>query len=130
MFRLAIALITTGIALPALAEPQCGPADKIMAGIKEKFQEVPTFEGLAGPKENPLPSVVTVSPDGSWTLVIMAKPGVACMVAGGTGWKSFTPTSEVIPMPEASPMEPDSIKPMPGTYPSPRNYMRAISWVK
>lgn len=123
--RLAIALIATCLALPALAEPQCGQKDEVLAGIKEKFQEVPTFEGIAG-DTNPIPSIVTVSPEGSWTFLVLPKPGVACIVAGGSGWKSYTPTSEIVPLP--GPMSPDSIRPMPGTWP--RSYMRAITWVR
>ena len=76
------------LALPVqLAAPPaqpCGSWAEFRAVLKDRYGETPaaTFVGPAGK----VAYVVTVAPSGSWTLLVLAGDGRACVQASGAGW--------------------------------------------
>lgn len=69
---------------PALAM-SCGSTDAVMAQLKEKYGEVPTFTGTASGMGA---IVITIGPKGSWTVIATPSPGTACLVAAGEDWSA------------------------------------------
>ena len=75
---LAISLIRFALVAPgAAAEANCGPRDKVVTGLAEKYQENRRSMGLAGQS-----AVIElfVSTTGSWTLMATDTKGVACLL--------------------------------------------------
>lgn len=82
----ATASILFGLAAFATADAAqvCGPRDKIIIQLGERFSENRKSLGLAGGA-----SVIElyVSIRGSWTLVSTDTKGVACLIAAGEAWQ-------------------------------------------
>lgn len=71
-----------GFVHAASAQALCGPADKVVPGLAEKFQERPIFEGEGGPSF--VVSMFLNQTTGSWTiLIINRRSNLACVAAGG-----------------------------------------------
>lgn len=65
----------------ASAPVTCGPAPDLMAGLKAKYGEVVKWTGSTSKGV----VVLLASPSGSWSLLNMPMPGVACLVGSGKG---------------------------------------------
>ena len=82
------ASILFGIAAfaPAAADAAqvCGPRDRVITELGERFSENRKSLGLAGTA-----AVIElyVSRNGSWTLVSTDTKGVACLIAAGEAWQ-------------------------------------------
>jgi hypothetical protein len=74
-----------GSASPAAAAASiCGPRDKIVTALGEKYQENRRSLGISG-----FSAVIElfVSTKGSWTLVATNTKGVSCLIAAGQDWQ-------------------------------------------
>ena len=74
---------------PALAQdaPPCGPAGPMLASLLTQYGEVPAYQAASSGGS---PMAVLVNPDtGSWTMLYMPQPGLACMVATGNDWTTL-----------------------------------------
>lgn len=77
------ALIMILLALPGSASAAlCGPTETLLATIRETYQEVPQYIAVQGG------AVVTftVSPSGSWSVLMQTQSDVICLVLSGDGW--------------------------------------------
>jgi hypothetical protein len=78
------------LAMPAHAQQQCGPRDKMIEMLAEKFGETQRTTGwVGGANETPITAVMeTYANDttGSWTIILAKPDGSACMLASGGGW--------------------------------------------
>lgn len=69
---------------PAKAQSQCAPWTAMKQRLEEKFAEVPIG---GGQNSETLATIVLVSPSGAtFTIVMVDRLGIACMVAVGKGW--------------------------------------------
>ncbi len=57
----------------------CDPAAEVLKGALEKYHEAPVFDGatISGG-----PVIITMGPDGSWTMFLV-QPGKLCGIAAG-----------------------------------------------
>ncbi len=90
---LALAAVAAFLVTPAFAAQQCGPADKMFEGLLTQYQEKPAFVAASGIGVD-VAVTVTVSPSGTWSMIIQQGP-VACIIGAGDKWK-VAPTA-VIP---------------------------------
>lgn len=69
----------------AQAAAQCGPHDKIIEVLGQRFQENRQALGIAGQS-----AVVElfVSLQGSWTMTTTNTKGLTCVIATGEAWQS------------------------------------------
>ncbi len=83
--------------LPAFADPApvvCAHIDDALARLEARFGERPIWTGILGDGSSIL--TLTASPDGStWSALISAANGKACLAAAGTDW--------LLPGPPAAP---------------------------
>ncbi len=68
----------------AEAAKVCGPRDKIITELGERFEENRKSLGLSG---GAAVIELYVSLEGSWTLVSTDTKGVACLIAAGQAWQ-------------------------------------------
>ena len=79
----AVAFLTT----PVMAQTTCGQAGPILASLLAQYGEVPAYQAASS---GGAPVAVLVNPDtGSWTMLYMPQPGLACMVATGNDWTTL-----------------------------------------
>lgn len=86
MKRFLAALAVACLCTPALAQqsqPVCFPAEDALKAALTKYHEQPMALGLAG---NGKIIVLTLSPEGSWTIWIQPQPGILCQLLGGDSW--------------------------------------------
>jgi hypothetical protein len=83
------AVLLALLALPAHAQQQqCGPRDKMIAQLAEKYGETQRTMGYVGPP----PAITSVmetyanEDTGTWTILLAKPDGTACMIASGGGW--------------------------------------------
>ncbi|RVV96635.1 hypothetical protein EKE94_17285 [Mesobaculum littorinae] len=89
----AAALTASALAPPALAESKkCGPRDKVLARLAEKFGETRQSIGLG--TKNRVVEVFASDDSGSWTIIVTAPTGTTCLLASG---KSFERLEEALP---------------------------------
>lgn len=75
--------------LSAVAPVACAPADKMRAGLLEKYAEAPAAGGLA---KNGYLIQVFVGIDGNtWTIVSTSPAGLSCALSSGTNWRAKRP---------------------------------------
>jgi hypothetical protein len=79
---IAALIILTGLAaLPARAQVlQCLPLDQAIAALATRYGEGPRIRAMMGGDDM---LVITASPAGTWTALIVEPDGKACMVASG-----------------------------------------------
>lgn len=72
-------------ATPALAA-KCGPADRTLKLLQEKYQEIEVGNGtLAG---GAVPVRLFVSPEsGTWSLLAEPNVEILCLIAAGDNWE-------------------------------------------
>lgn len=76
--------MTSLLALVAASGMVCAPADKVLENLKTEYQEVPTY-GMATGAESQIPIVITISPKGTFTILVMVGPA-ACQLVAGDAW--------------------------------------------
>lgn len=89
-------LVGLCLALPmaALAQqpPQaCGLRDRVLESLAKEYGEVLTARGVT---DNGCLVEMTLSPNGSWTLLTTCPgmpPAMVCAVGTGSGWKPIAP---------------------------------------
>jgi hypothetical protein len=76
------------LAMPAHAQQQCGPRDKMIAQLAEKYGETQRTMGYVGPPPAVTAVMETYANDatGTWTILLAKPDGTACMMASGGGW--------------------------------------------
>lgn len=82
-FIIAWALLASSTA-GAMAMPQCGERDHVIASLSENYDErhiASGFQSSAG-----LMEVWASSTDGTWTILLTQPDGQTCLVASGTHW--------------------------------------------
>ncbi|MEM8789830.1 MAG: hypothetical protein AAGE76_16370 [Pseudomonadota bacterium] len=89
MKRIFIALATlAAIALPAQAVAQgraCGDRERIIERLQAKYGETRTGAGLAS--SNGVVEIFASTETGTWTILITAPSGRACLMAAGENWQ-------------------------------------------
>jgi hypothetical protein len=90
---LIVAIAMLGIpTLPAMAlaaQQQCADAAQLLIQLQAKYAEVPLFVGTVSPGQT---VIVTANPDGStWTALIKAENGNACIGSAGVSWRAGEP---------------------------------------
>ena len=82
------------LALPsaALAQSPCLPRDKMIDHLANRYNERPVSMGLEG--SGKLIELFTTADGSTWTLVMSAPNGPACVVAAGVEWMSGEPMKE------------------------------------
>ncbi|MBA3753051.1 MAG: hypothetical protein H0X01_02690 [Nitrospira sp.] len=62
--------------------PRCAPRADMMDILKQKFQEVPAYSATS----RQAMIEMTLSPKGSWTLLVISPEGIACVITDGNDW--------------------------------------------
>ena len=78
-----LALSVAACASPSNAQSPCGPRDGIIKLLEQRYAEKPQALGLAS---NGSVLEVTVSPKGSWTLILTSPDGKTCIIGSGEAW--------------------------------------------
>lgn len=74
------------LASPALAQQApCGPVDVVLKALEDNAKEVPTGMGR---DERGFIAILTLSPDGSYSVLGIRPDGVACLLSTGQGWEA------------------------------------------
>jgi hypothetical protein len=79
-------LAATPVATPAAAAPQCGPRDKVVAHLAEKYSETRRAVGLAA--NNMVMELYAAEASGTWTITVSDANGNTCLVASGAGFEA------------------------------------------
>jgi hypothetical protein len=92
---LTISTLSFSAALPAKAQEQCAPRDKVVKVLNAKYQESQRALGLINEKAM---MEVYISPAGTWTMVVTNDAGLTCVLAAGEAWdempaKAFGPAT-------------------------------------
>ncbi len=72
----------------AAAQVVCGERARILARLAARYDEAPSAIGVTAAGQ--VIEVLT-SASGSWTIVVTAPEGPACVVASGEGWRRVEP---------------------------------------
>lgn len=87
-------LIAAAAALVTMCPPvlaaACGDTQAVFGALLEKYQEKPAYIADLGNGSGVL--TVTISPKGTWTMIIQHDPQTACFLAGGDGWEGAPPS--------------------------------------
>ncbi len=86
LFTILGALLIALSIFPASATAQmlCGERLKVIAALKEKYQEVPNSVGLSN---NGTMIEVFVSDTGSFTIINTRPDGLSCLISAGENWQ-------------------------------------------
>jgi hypothetical protein len=79
---------------------QCEPSDAFLSSLKNQYNEVPAFSADA----NGHKMTLTLSPGGTWTLLVSVGDDGMCMVAAGDSWKPEDQAVPVVPNVLPAPM--------------------------
>lgn len=76
-------------ALPALAQQQmpCAPVDAILGTLEKNVGELPA---AIGKDERGFIAMLTLSPEGSYSILGLGPDGMACVLSTRDGWKPIT----------------------------------------
>lgn len=76
-----VALMLMGMpsGVSAAPELQCGQADAVLKGLKDHNGEVPAFSGVTSAGG---PVTITVSPSGSWSMLLTLGSNLCFLAAG------------------------------------------------
>lgn len=75
-------------ATPTLAQGPCAPLPQALAALQKEAAEVPVARGL---DQRGISVVLTLAPDGSFSVLAVRPDGVACLAFTGAGWEQKTP---------------------------------------
>ncbi|WP_235962671.1 hypothetical protein [Jannaschia marina] len=83
---LPLALLTTLLAAPALAQTQanCAPRDMVVERLSGHYGEA--FSGGGLQSAETVFEVWVSEADGNWTILMTDAQGVSCIMAAGTDW--------------------------------------------
>jgi hypothetical protein len=82
MKRIIAAALVACIAVPAMAQQRnCGPREKIVERLAEKYQETRQAIGLG--MNNSVLEVFANTETGSWTIIASSPSGISCVAAAG-----------------------------------------------
>ena len=79
--------------LPVTAEAQnnnCGPREKVLTTLAEKYQETRRSIGLA--TQGRVMEVFASEESGSWTIIVTMPNGITCLVASGQAFEAVDET--------------------------------------
>ncbi len=72
------------LASPALAQQgPCGPVDVVLKSLHDEAKEVPAGVGR---DVRGVMAMMTPSPDGSYSMLVIRPDGIACVLSTGEGW--------------------------------------------
>ena len=75
------------LASPALAQQvPCAPVDQVLQALEQNAKEVPSGMGR---DERGFIAVLTMSPEGSYSVLAIRPDGVACLLSTGAGWQAI-----------------------------------------
>lgn len=85
-------LLAAAMVLPAhlaLAQQQmpCAPVDAVLGTLEKNAGELPASIGR---DERGFVAMLTLSPDGSYSILGLGPDGIACVLSTGSGWKPIT----------------------------------------
>lgn len=86
-FALSLGFLGLIPATQAMANPQCGPRDRVIAHLAEEFDETRRGIGLAA---NGTVMEIFAAQDGSWTVLVTTAEGMSCLLASGQGYEALT----------------------------------------
>ncbi len=90
MLRTAILILavvaSSMLSTPSLAESVCGERSRFLDQLHDRFGESPAAIGLVS---NGQVLEVLTSENGSWTILLTAPSGLACVMASGESWESL-----------------------------------------
>ena len=88
MLRWLLAAAMVLPALPALAQQQmpCAPVDAVLGTLEKNAGELPASIGR---DERGFIAMLTLSPDGSYSVLGIRPDGVACVISTGQGWEAI-----------------------------------------
>ncbi len=91
-FLLVLLITVPGLVGLAASQPAqlCGPRDAILTELQTRYKEAPAFSATAGS----LMMEVTISPEGTWTMLLIHTDGRACLLAAGHNWTAGQPTKQ------------------------------------
>jgi hypothetical protein len=79
-------LLLIALATPAYAQgPNCAPLDAQLTHLRDNFGETIRVDALMA---NGAVMVITASPSGSWSVLIVSPDRIACMVAAGEAFSA------------------------------------------
>ena len=82
-----VAIWLIALAPPGRASASCVSYPTLVEQLATKWQEAPVHRGLAA---NGQMVVIFADAEGdTWTAVVLAPDGTACLVASGTGWETL-----------------------------------------
>lgn len=81
-----VAVLST-LPLPAWAQENCAPIDRVEAKLAAEYRETRVQQGVTQSGQTML--VIFAAPDGAtWTAVMVRADGLACMAAAGSDWQT------------------------------------------
>jgi hypothetical protein len=83
------------------AGDNCGPSESVLKNLREQYSEVPAFGAAVDGGQT---VVITVSPTGSWTLLVPHE-GTLCLALTGEHWQAAPPATPK-PVPNSLPAAP------------------------
>ncbi len=92
MIRYLIAALVAVFSFPAAGQNACGPREKMVATLLERYGEHPVSAGLE--YSGRVLEIYTTADGETWTLVLNSPDGISCVVAAGINWQSATPQKE------------------------------------
>lgn len=95
-----VGLLLIGVlfALPAAAQTapsNCGPHDRVLAGLARSYGEAPVMIGLGS--NAALIEVTASDASGTWTIIVTTPDGRTCLVASGTSFELIPPPIPGVP---------------------------------
>jgi hypothetical protein len=86
---LALVILTCLAAMPARSQtPQCAGLPDALAALAMRYQESPHVQGLTSAGAM---MIITASPGGGFSVLLVSPDGTACMVASGEGFDVIEP---------------------------------------
>ena len=92
MSRIAVLCLLIGLT-PAVAQAQnnnCGPRERVLTTLAEKYHETRRSIGLA--TQGRVMEVFASDESGSWTIIVTMPNGVTCLVASGQAFEEVDET--------------------------------------
>jgi hypothetical protein len=83
------ALGLLAMALPAPAATQCLPFEQLVVQLSGRWHEAPLHRGLTAAGQ--IMIIFSTGDGDTWTAVVLAPDGTACLVASGKGWETLPP---------------------------------------
>jgi hypothetical protein len=69
----------------------CNQPNVVFGALRDQFNEVPVFAGNVGDGNGGGVVTITLSPDGSWSVLRRVSVDTLCILATGRGWQMLDP---------------------------------------